>query len=62
MAPSIQKRHCSKQDWHSDDFGLRSPVSQIFFSPRGKIATSIVERVSRSFHARFGLPRPERYR
>ena len=30
--PSIRKRHFSKQDWHSDDFGLRSSVIQKHFS------------------------------
>ena len=27
----VYKRSFSKQDWHSDDFGLRSPVMQKTF-------------------------------
>ena len=37
------KRFFRNQDWHSDDFGSRNPVFQIFFLR--KCATSIVERV-----------------
>ena len=42
-AKGIQKCHFSKQDRHSDDFGLRNAVIQKTFSR--KCATSIVERV-----------------
>lgn len=45
--PGMQKRHCFKHDWLSDDFGSRIPVIQK--KKRGKNATSIVERVTRSY-------------
>ena len=40
----MQKRHFSKQNWHSDDCGLRIPVIQKVFYR--KCATSVVERVA----------------
>ena len=42
------KDHYSKQDWHCDDFGLRSPVIQETFWQ--KCATSIAERVRKPRH------------
>ena len=40
---SIRKRRFSKQDWYSDDFGLRNSVIQKTFWR--KCSTSIVEHV-----------------
>ena len=44
IAQVCKKSHFSKQDGHSDDFGLRSPVIQKTFER--KCATFILERVA----------------
>ena len=43
MTPSSYLRQFSKQDLHSDDFGLRSPPRQSPKTFERKCATSIVE-------------------
>ena len=44
MAQAYKNVNFSKQDWHSDEYGSRNPVTQKTFER--EYATSIVKRVT----------------